>query len=193
MAASIKGRILEDHNRSILLNNLNDSKKGSLEEDSIFSDEEDDSDGIPETELVRNSEEAPFDDDHQEVVKNHEFDSSSHVSPTYEKAAREASECSSNCNIHLNSILNQDRENDIHIDVNLEAQQDGKAYSVINHEKGKAHSPQPSLAHLKNHASNFLGGKLSFHLMSDGIKKIGKAKLKKNNKKILVFGKSLFA
>ncbi|GJV63670.1 RNA-directed DNA polymerase, eukaryota [Tanacetum coccineum] len=66
---------------------------------------------------------APFDDDHWEVVKNHEFDSSSHVLPTYEEAAREASECTSNCNVHLNSNLNQDWENDIHIDVNLEAQQ----------------------------------------------------------------------
>ncbi|GJZ82932.1 hypothetical protein Tco_0648105 [Tanacetum coccineum] len=161
MAASIKVRISKDHNRSILLNNLDDSKKGSLEEDSIFGDEEDDFDGISKTELVRNSKEAPFDDDHREVVKNHEFDSpefdsSSHVLPTYEKATREASECSSNCNIHLNSILNQDKENDIHTNVNLEAQQDGKAHSVINHEKGKAHSPQPSLAHVKNHASNFL-------------------------------------
>ncbi|GJS50418.1 hypothetical protein Tco_0623780 [Tanacetum coccineum] len=133
-------RISEDHNRSILLNNLDDSKKGSLEEDSIFGDEDDDSDGIPETEVVRNSEEASFDDDHREVVKNHEFDSSefdssSHVSPAYEEAAREASECSSNCNVHLNSNLNQDRENDIHTDVNLEAQHDGKAHSVINHKK----------------------------------------------------------
>ncbi|GKB56450.1 hypothetical protein Tco_0912636, partial [Tanacetum coccineum] len=154
-------RISEDHNRSILLNNLDDSKKGSLEEDSLFSDEDDDSNGILEMEVVQNSEEAPFNDDHQEVVKNHEFDSSefdssSHVSPTYEEAAREASECSLNCNVHLNSNLNQDMENDIHTDVNLEAQQHGKAHSVINHEKGKAHSPQPSLAHLKNHTSNFL-------------------------------------
>ncbi|GJZ65401.1 hypothetical protein Tco_0622097 [Tanacetum coccineum] len=158
------GSVLEVDDMDIrhnISNSVDDSKKGSLEEDSLFSDEDDDSNGIPEMEVVQNSEEASFDDDHREVVKNHEFDSSefdssSHVSPAYEEAAREASECSSNCNVHLNSNLNQDRENDIHTDVNLEAQHDGKAHSVINHKKGKAHSPQPSLAHLKNHTSNFL-------------------------------------
>ncbi|GJR37814.1 hypothetical protein Tco_1213498 [Tanacetum coccineum] len=100
-------RISKDHNRSILLNNLDDLEKGSLEEDSLFSDEDDDSDGISETKVAPNSEEASFDNDHREVVKKDEFDSSSHVSPTYEETAKEASECNSNCNDDLNSNLNQ--------------------------------------------------------------------------------------
>ncbi|GJS69857.1 hypothetical protein Tco_0702698 [Tanacetum coccineum] len=185
-------RISKDHNRSILLNNLDDLEKGSLEEDLLFSNEDDDSDGISETEVARNSEEASFENDHRGVVKKDEFDSSSHVSPTYEETTKEASECNSNCNDDLNSNLNQYTENDITND-NLEAQQDEKAHLVINHGKGKAQSSQPSLAHLKNHTTNFVDGKLSFHLMSDGIKKTGKSKLKKNNEKASVFGKSLFA
>ncbi|GJU10291.1 hypothetical protein Tco_1132687 [Tanacetum coccineum] len=147
-------RISEDHNRSILLNKPDDSEKGSQEEDSLFSDEDDDSDGISETKVARNIEEAPFYDDHREVVKNDEFDSSSHVSPTYEEVAKEASECSSKCNVYLNSNSNQDMENDMHTDDNLEAQQDGKAHLVINHgsyKKSKAYSLQPSLAYLKNY------------------------------------------
>nr|GEV06200.1 putative reverse transcriptase domain-containing protein [Tanacetum cinerariifolium] len=159
-------RIFEDHNRSILLNNLDDSEKGSLEEDSLFSDEDDDSDGILETKVSPNSEEAPFDDDHREVVKKDEFDSSSHVSPTSKELAKEASEYNLNYDDYLNSNLNQYTENDITND-NLKAQQDEKAYSVINHGKGKAQSSQPSLAYLKNHTTNFVDGKLSFHLMDE--------------------------
>ncbi|GKB64692.1 hypothetical protein Tco_0920878 [Tanacetum coccineum] len=66
-------RTSEDHNRSILLNNP---------------DEDDDSDGISETEVRRNSEEAPLNDDHWEVVKKDKFDSFSHVSPTYDLLTR---------------------------------------------------------------------------------------------------------
>nr|GEZ93367.1 nucleotide-binding alpha-beta plait domain-containing protein [Tanacetum cinerariifolium] len=69
-------RIFEDHNRSTLLNNPDDSDK-----------------------VARNTKEAPFDDDHREVVKNDEFDSSSHVSPTYEEAAREAKKAKPKRNI----------------------------------------------------------------------------------------------
>nr|GEV16474.1 hypothetical protein [Tanacetum cinerariifolium] len=70
-------RTSEDHNRSIFLNNLN---------------KDDDSDGISETEVGQNNEEDPLNDDHWEVVKKDEFDSFSHVSLTYEEAARKANE-----------------------------------------------------------------------------------------------------
>ncbi|GJZ27674.1 hypothetical protein Tco_0572321 [Tanacetum coccineum] len=169
-------RTSEDHNRSILLNNP---------------DEDDDSDGISETEVGRNSEEAPLNDDHWEVVKKDKFDSFSHVSPTYEEASREASECNSNCNDDLNSNSNQCTENGNTND-NLEAQQDEKSHSSIIHGKVMAQSSQPSLAHLKNPRTNFVGRRLSFHLKLDETKKIGKAKLKENNKKRPVFEKSPF-
>ena len=49
---------------------------------------------------------------------------------------------------------------------------------------------ESSSSQIRNLAHNNIGGKLSFHFLSEGIKKKRQVKLKKNKKVIFVFGKT---